>query len=219
MKCGQFIGTLVLIGATAALGVACVAQAQVGAHGAADAPVSFRSQPTLVEIDSDVWVVRDHERAVYYASGSYWVHRDGTWWRAQAYDGSWARTEASAVPPTIATRDHQAYVNYRGSAAARTRPAPRENLASEPSPGRDNKGNPPDHAAAQHGGPPGQNDVPGLGNQRKAEEGNPGKSDDKKDDKGGQPPKSDDKKDDKGGQPPAKGADKKDEKKGGPQKK
>jgi hypothetical protein len=223
MKCGQFIGTLVLIGSTAALGVGCVASAQVGAQGAADAPVSFTSQPTLVEVGPDIWVVRDYDRAVYYTSGSYWVHREGTWWRAQAYDGSWARTEASAVPPAIASRDHQAYVNYRGSETARTRPAPREHLASEDSPGRkrDNKGNPPDHAAAQHGGPPGQNDVPGLGNQRKAEEGNqpPAKGDDKKDDKGSPPPaKTNDKKDDKGSPPPAKSDDKKDEKKGGPKK-
>ena len=224
MKREQFVCTLVLIGSTMALSAGCVAHAQAGAYGEADAPVSFRSQPTLVEIDSDVWVVREHERTVYYTSGFYWVQRDGTWWRAPAYDSGWARIEASTVPPAIASRDHQSYVNYRGSATARTRPAPRENLASEPSPGqgRENKGNPPDHAAAQHGGPPGQNDVPGLGNQRKAGEGNqpPAKTDDKKDDKGNQPPakaddKKDDKKDDKGNQPPAKA----DDKKGGPKKK
>ena len=184
MKREQLVCTLVLIGATAALSAGCAAHAQVGTYGQADAPVSFRSQPTLVEIDSDFWVVREHERAVYYTSGFYWVHRDGTWWRAQTYDGSWARIEASTVPPAIASRDHRAYASYRGPDTARARPAPRENLASEPSPGRghENKGNPPDHAAVQHGGPPGQNEVPGLGNQRKADEGNqpPAKSDDKK---------------------------------------
>jgi hypothetical protein len=123
-----------------------------------------------------VWVVQNHERAVYYVSGFYWVHRDGIWWRAQSYDEGWTRMDTSAVPPTIASRDHHAYVNYRGPETARTRPAPREHLASEPSPGhghdnKNDKGDPPDHAAAQHEGPPGQNEVPGLGNQRKAEEG------------------------------------------------
>jgi hypothetical protein len=221
----QFVCTLVLIGSTAAWSVGCVAHAQVGAHGEADAPVAFRSQPTLVEINSDVWVVREHERAVYYTSGYYWVHRDGTWWRAQAYDGSWARVEANTVPGPIASLDHQAYVNYRGPESARTRPAPRENLASDSTPGRehDNRGNPPEHAAAQHGGPPGQNDVPGLGNQRKAEGDQPGKSDDKPNPS---PPKADDKKADKPNPPPGKSDDKpnpppgrSDDKKGGPKKK
>jgi hypothetical protein len=210
MKLEQFVRTLVLMGSTAGLGIGCVAHAQAGAYGEADAPVVFKSAPTLVEIDSDVWVVRDHERAVYYAGNYYWVYRDGIWWRAQAYDGGWTRIEASAVPTTIANRDHSTYANYRGSETARTRPAPREHLASEPSSGRghddDKKNGPPDHAAAQHGGPPGQNEGPGLGNQRKAEEGNqrPERNDappphaDKKDEK------KDEKKDDKKGPPPKK---------------
>lgn len=204
MNSGQLFRTLALIGATAVWSVGCVAHAQAGGLGEAEAPVTFRSPPTLVEIESDVWVVQSHERAVYYVSGFYWVYRDGAWWRAQSYDNGWARTETSAVPPTIATRDHQAYVNYRGSETARTRPAPRENLASQPSPGRgrdnkDDKGGPPDHAAAQHGGPPGQNEVPGLGNQRKAEEGNQpaDKADPKKEEK--KPEKKEEKADKKGG--------------------
>ena len=78
MKREQFVGTLVLLGSIAALSVGCVAHAQAGAYGEADAPVSFRSPPTLVEVDSDVWVVREHERAVYYTSGFYWVYRNDT---------------------------------------------------------------------------------------------------------------------------------------------
>jgi hypothetical protein len=159
-----------------ALATGCVAHAQAGAIGDANAPVTFQAPPTLVEIESDVWVVQSYDRAVYYVSGFYWVDADGTWWRAQSYDEGWSRTDKSTVPSSIANRDHRAYVNYRGPETARTRPAPREHLASEPSPGRghdnkDDKGGPPDHAAAQHGGPPGQNEVPGLGNQRKAEDG------------------------------------------------
>ena len=213
MKREQFVGTLVLLGSIAALSVGCVAHAQAGAYGEADAPVSFRSPPTLVEVDSDVWVVREHERAVYYTSGFYWVYRDGTWWRAPTYDEGWARIDANTVPAAIASRDHRTYVNYRGKETARTRPAPREHLASEPSPrgGHENKGGPPAHAADKHGGPPGQNEVPGLGNQRKAEEGtqHADKSDDKKDEKKDE--KKDDKKDEKKDE-------KKDDKKGGPKK-
>jgi len=206
MNRGQLFCTLALVGSTAVWGLGCVAHAQAGAIGEADAPVTFKSPPTLVEIDSDVWVVQNHERAVYYTSNFYWVYRDGIWWRAQSYDEGWTRIDASTVPPAVASRDHKTYVNYRGPETARTRPAPREHLASEPSPGhghdsKDNKGGPPDHAAAPHGGPPGQNDVPGLGNQRKAEEGNQhtDKIDDKKEEK--KPEKKEEKKDDKKGGP------------------
>jgi hypothetical protein len=205
MKCEQLVCTLMLIGSTAALSVGCVAHAQAGAYGDANAPVSFTSPPMLVEIEPDIWVVRDHERAVYYTSGYYWVNRDDVWYRAQAYDEGWVRVEANTVPSTIAARDHRAYVSYRGPETARTRRAPREHLASEPSPKRghddnrdhDNKGGPPDHAADQHGGPPGQNAVPGLGNQRRSDEGNQlankpdEKKDEKKDDKKEGPDKKD----------------------------
>lgn len=225
MKPEQFVGTLMLIGSTALLSVGCVAHAQAGAYGEADAPVVFKSPPTLVEIDSDVWVVRNHDRAVYYAGNSYWVYRDGIWWRAQSYDEGWTRVEASVVPPTIANRDHATYANYSGPETARTRPAPREHLASEPSPGRGNddkkhgppdhaadqhggppgqsdKNGPPDHAAAQHGGPPGQNDAPGLGNQRKADEGN--QRPERNDAPTPRADKKDEKKDEKKGPPPKK---------------
>jgi len=152
MNSRQLLWTLALVSSTA-FATGCVAHAQAGAIGDANAPVTFTSPPTLVEIESDVWVVQSHDHAVYYVSGFYWVNADGTWWRAQSYDEGWSRTDKSTVPSSIASRDHQAYVNYRGAATARTRPAPREHLASEPSPGRgrdnkDDKGGPPDHAAA-----------------------------------------------------------------------
>ena len=167
MRGNQIVCAVVLLG-NGALGLGCVAHAQATGSAEADAPVVFVEPPTLVEVDANVWVVRDYDAAVYYVDGFYWVYRNDTWWRAQAYEHGWARVEVNIVPVVIAHRDHHAYVRYHGAADAKTRPAPRERLAADAPHG------PPDHAAEQHGGPPGHDEIPGVGNQRKAEEGNPG---------------------------------------------
>jgi len=187
MRSAHIVCTLGLVG-TVALGVGCVAHAQAGGYSEAEAPVVFVEPPTLVEVDADVWVVRDYDYAVYYVDGSYWVYRNDAWWRAQAYDKGWARVEVNVVPAVIVRRDHHAYVRYHGAPSAKTRPGPRERVASDPEPHRgppDHAGGPPEHAAEQHGGPPGHNEVPGPGNQRKAEDGNPGvgKGEEKKEEK------------------------------------
>jgi len=122
----------------------------------AEAPVVFVEPPTLVEVDADVWVVRDYDYPVYYTGGFYWVYRDGIWWRSEMYDKGWAKVEVTVVPQVIAQRDHHVYVHYKGSATAKTKVAPRDRLASDTQ------------------GPPGHDEIPGVGNQRKAEEGNPG---------------------------------------------
>src|SRR5262249_54278386 len=109
---------------------------------------------TLVEIDADVWVVRDADYPVYYVENSYWVYRDDVWWRSSAYDHGWAKVEVHVVPTVIVRRDHRAFVHYHGAPTARTRPAPREEWA---------------HDRDHH--PPGHDEIPGVGNQRKAEEG------------------------------------------------
>jgi hypothetical protein len=163
----EIIGALALIGATAAWNVGCVAHghASASAHAEAEAPVVFVETPTLVYVESDVWVVRDYDYAVYYVDGYYWVYRDSVWYRSRAYDRGWATVEVSVVPSVVVHSNHHAYVHYHGSATAKTRVAPREYVAAEPHHG------PPDHAAAQHGGPPGHDETPGVGNQRKAAEG------------------------------------------------
>jgi hypothetical protein len=123
----------------------CVATAHGSANMEADAPVVFTSEPTLVEVDSGVWVVRDYDQPVYYVNDDYWVFRDGIWYRSHSYEGGWARVEVNVVPVLIVQRDHRMYVRYHGAATAQTRPAP----------GRDRHG-PPEHAAEFKGGPPGQ---------------------------------------------------------------
>ncbi len=154
MRRYDLVGAITLL-ACGALG-GCVAHAQAGGYAEAEAPVVFTEPPTLVEVDADVWVVRDYDYAVYYVGGSYWVYKNDVWWRSSDFDRGWARVEVNVVPTVIARRDHHAYVHFHGGPGAKTRAA-RERLAAD-----------------QHGGPPGHDEVPGVGNQRKAEEGNPG---------------------------------------------
>ena len=158
MRRRHLIGILAL-GATTALAAGCVAHAQAGGYADADAPVVFTEQPTLVAVEPDVWVVRDYDDSVYYVDGNYWVYRRDRWYRSRSYDRGWVTVDVTAVPRTISTRDHRAYVHYRGAANSPTRKAPRERPASAPD---DGPRRPPGHAAeppgkSRHGGPPGDN--------------------------------------------------------------
>jgi hypothetical protein len=149
MKSQRF-GMLALVGATGALGVGCAAQAQVSGTAEAEAPVAFVGTPTLVAVDSNVWVVRDSDEPTYYVDDYYWVYRDGVWYRSAAYDGGWVRIEVGIVPPTIVSRRHAMYVHFHGDATAQVRSAP-------------------------HGdGPRDRDEKPGVGNERKAEGEQPG---------------------------------------------
>jgi hypothetical protein len=153
----QLIGVVALVGATTGLSVGCAAQAQISGSAEADAPVVFVGDPTLVEVDSGVWVVRDSDQATYYVDDYYWVYRDNVWYRSHAYDGGWVVVEVSIVPGSIATRRHAMYVHYHGEATAQVRSAPRGDGPRE------------------HGDRPREHDErPGVGNERKAEGEQPG---------------------------------------------
>jgi hypothetical protein len=140
----QLAGVLALLVAAAGLNAGCVAQAQVSGSAEAEAPVVFVGDPTLVAIDSGVWVVRDADYATYYVDDYYWVYRDGRWYRSPDYSGGWVVIEVSVVPGSIATRNPAMYVHFHGEATARTRTAP------------------------------GRGERPGVGNERKAEGEQPG---------------------------------------------
>jgi hypothetical protein len=146
----QLVGVVALVGATAGLSVGCAAQAQISGSAEADAPVVFVGTPTLIEVDSGIWVVRDSDQATYYVDDYYWVYRDGVWYRSRAYDGGWIVVEVSVVPGTIVTRRHAMYVHYHGDARAQVRSAPRGD------------------------GPREHDESPGVGNERKAEGEQPG---------------------------------------------
>ena len=101
MKSEHVISFAILIGAASALNAGCVAHAQAGGYAEADTPVVFSEAPTLVSVDSNVWVVRDYDYAVFYFDSYYWVARDGKWHRSRSYDGGWAVVEESVVPKVI----------------------------------------------------------------------------------------------------------------------
>jgi hypothetical protein len=197
MKNRGWFAALTVVGATAWTNIGCVAHAQATGVADTEAPVVFTEQPTLVEVEGEnIWVVRDVDQAVYYVDGCYWVYRGEKWHRSRSYDGGWTVVEVNVVPVVIVHRDHHRYVHYRGATAAKTRPAPRENLASSDDQGDkhgpDKDKDKGEHAGGPHDGPPGHDDVPGVGNQRKEETGsaaNSGKEPEKRDDK-----KRDDKK-------------------------
>src|SRR5262245_39141904 len=86
------------LSATIVWSAGCVAHAQGAVVGEADAPVVFTSEPTLVEVESGIWVVRDYDYPVYFVDNTYWVFKDGIWYRSSSYEGGWARVEVSVVP-------------------------------------------------------------------------------------------------------------------------
>jgi hypothetical protein len=178
MRHKQLVFVLAITAAVGALDLGCVARAQMGASADVQ-PVVFTERPTLVQVVSGVWVVRDYDDAVYYVDGSYWVFKDDVWYRSAAYDHGWATVKVSLVPGVIVHRDHHAYVHFHGDARAETRMAPDEHEGLEASRGGS------DEAAEKHGGPPGHDETPGLGEQRHEDQqgANEAKKADKKEEK------------------------------------
>jgi hypothetical protein len=125
MNCQRVLGALAVIGFTSAVTVGCEAHAEATGTAEAQAPVAFVEAPTLVAVDSGVWVVRDSDRPVYFVEDSYWVYREGVWYRSRSYDSGWIVVEARIVPTVIVSRNHAQYVHYHGEATAQTRIAPR----------------------------------------------------------------------------------------------
>src|SRR5258706_6514419 len=139
MRSHEVVRVVALVGATLLGSAGCVAHAQGTASAGADAPVVFTSEPTLVEVESGVWVVRAYDQPVSFVDDAYWVVRDGVWYRAHSYDSGWIRVEATVVPAAIVHRDHHVYVHYHGAATAQTRVAPRRHEGE--------RHGPPEHAA------------------------------------------------------------------------
>jgi hypothetical protein len=177
----QLVRVLALVGAAAGFNAGCAAEAQISGSAQAEAPVVFVGTPTLVAIDSEVWVVRDSDYATYYVDDYYWVYRDGRWYRSRDYGGGWVLIEVSVVPAVIVSRNPTIYVHFHGDATARTRSAPRrDGFASDERRESDER-----HDSDErnpHGGPPGhdRDDMPGAGNHRKAEGEQPGNDHDDK---------------------------------------
>jgi len=167
----KLLGVLAIVATSAG----CMVHARASANAEADAPVTYASRPTLVAVGSGVWVVRGSAHATYYVSDSYWCYREGVWYRSSTYSGGWATVTVSVVPNVIVNNNHTVYVNYQGSASAKTMPAPGEDVVAS----NDKKD---------------KDELPGVGNKRKESGDQPGvvgkgltkdKDDDKK-----EPPKA-----------------------------
>jgi len=70
--------------------------------------------PPLVVVQPGVSVVRDLDHEVFYADGHYWVHQDGTWYRARDHRRGWARVEPRGVPAPLVQSPPGRYRHYRG---------------------------------------------------------------------------------------------------------
>jgi len=161
MTTQKLTGALALLGAVVVTG-GCTAHARGTAYAEADAPVVTVDNPTLVEVDTGVWVIRDYNEPVYFVNDDYWVYRNSVWYRSHGYDGGWVVVEATVVPTVIVHRDHRTYVHYHGGGTAQTRAAPRRLRDS------DHHGQP-EHAGESHGGPQ-DHDGRAPPNERKAED-------------------------------------------------
>jgi hypothetical protein len=110
---------LVLLGALGTLGLTgCVVSGRVHAGATVEA------EPTLVEVSPGVWVIEDYSEPVFYSENSYWLYRDGIWFRSHVHTGNWVRVSAAPHVVVRVGRPH-AYVRSRARAGTRVRTGPR----------------------------------------------------------------------------------------------
>lgn len=105
----------------AGLGLAAGAAGLTGCtiHGRV-ATGAYVEGPSLAYIGPDLYVVADYDEPVFYTDGSYWLYRDGLWYRSGTVTGGWV--VASRVPVRVAhiNRPHY-YVHYHARQVYRPR--------------------------------------------------------------------------------------------------
>ncbi len=127
------------------------------------------TEPELVLVDGDVWVVEHYNEPVFYTEGFYWRFYGGVWYRSTVHTGSWV--QVSVVPAQVQRIERpEIYVNYTAPAGAQKRTGPPDHAPAHgvrgTEPGHAEGGGPPDHAPAHgvrgtepghdmHGGPMG----------------------------------------------------------------
>jgi hypothetical protein len=123
---------LVLTVGLAQLVSGCVAHAGFGGEVVVD-------EPSVVYVAPGVWVVENHNAAVFYSDGYYWQRNGSVWYRSSYYDDGFIQVNARIVPRGIyGVRNHRSYVRYRGRGDVRRARANRRynNRAAR----RDNRG-------------------------------------------------------------------------------
>jgi hypothetical protein len=79
--------------------------------------------PTLVLVDTGVWVIEDYDEPVFYTDGYYWRFRSGIWYRSYAYNEGWVTV--SVVPMGLRRIDRPTrYVHYTAAPQAQRRRGP-----------------------------------------------------------------------------------------------
>src|SRR5678815_3878765 len=69
------------------------------------------SEPDLVLVEGDVWVVENYNEPVFYTEGYYWRWSGGIWFRSTVHTGNWV--QVSVVPaPIQRIPKPEIYVNY-----------------------------------------------------------------------------------------------------------
>jgi len=105
--------------ALALTGSGCVAHAHATSSFEATADADA-SGPELVLVSPDIWVVEDHDEAVFFYADAYWTTRGGVWYRSEVHTGGWV--QVTVVPTVIVhiTRP-EVYVHYHGPKHAKRR--------------------------------------------------------------------------------------------------
>lgn len=95
------------------------------------------SAPRLILIQPGVQVVADHREPIFYADGYYWRSSGNVWYRSSFHTRGWVRYQAPSA--VLRIERPSAYVYYRGSARATTRPAQGNGPAYTPAMTRDER--------------------------------------------------------------------------------
>ena len=108
------------------------------------------SEPSLVLIHGDVWVVEAYDEPVFYTEGYYWRWRTGVWYRSDVYSSGWVvYREAPATIRSI--NNPRVYAHYSAPAGARKRVGPPDHApahgvrGTEPARRKEAAGSPPAH--------------------------------------------------------------------------
>jgi hypothetical protein len=114
------------------------------------------SEPSLVLVDGDVWVVEHYNEPVFYTEGYYWRWYGGVWYRSTVHTGNWV--QVTVVPAHVQRIERpEIYVNYTAPAGVQKRTGPPDHAPAHgvrgTEPGHADDRGPPDHAPG-HGGPP-----------------------------------------------------------------
>ncbi len=106
------LGTLartIALGGAAILGAAC-------GYGYTRAQIQMDLPPVLpplVVVEPGVQVVEDYREEIFFVDGSYWVRRDGHWYRTRDPYARWAYAPPNEVPAVIVRAPPGRYANWR----------------------------------------------------------------------------------------------------------